>query len=147
MRPATDLADYVAGFVAPEGTFGVTGEPPSFTFAVSLGATDRESCALLRAYFGVGRIRAYPRRRDHFDDEIRFQVRKLRDLVEVIVPHMDEHLPPSHKRDQYLAWRATLLDYWEHGARRRRPCTVPGCDALQRAKGMCRRHYYERFGA
>jgi hypothetical protein len=38
--------------------------------------------------------------------------------VEVVVPFMDEHLPPSHKRGQYLAWRAELVDYWEHRARR-----------------------------
>jgi hypothetical protein len=59
---------------------------------------------------------------------------------------MDEHLPDSHKRTQYLVWRAQLLDYWEHRARRRRPCTVAGCEQPQRAKGVCRHHYYERYG-
>ena len=73
-------------------------------------------------------------------------MRRLRELVEVIVPFMDEHLPPSYKRDQYEVWRGALLDYWEHDARRRRPCTVVGCTVLQRAKGLCRRHYYEAFG-
>jgi hypothetical protein len=144
--PATDLANFVGGFVAAEGTFTTAGSPPSFTFAVALGAEDRQSCALLRAFFGIGHVVAYRRRRSHFDDEIRFQVRKLKDLVEVVVPFMDEHLPPSHKRDQYLVWRTKLVDYWEHAARRRRPCTVAGCDRPQRAKGVCRRHYYERFG-
>ena len=76
-----------------------------------------------------------------------FQVRKLKDLVDVVVPFMDEHLPASHKREQYLVWRAQLLDYWEHRARRRRACTVEGCEKPQRAKGVCRGHYYERFGS
>lgn len=147
MPPATDLADFLGGFVAAEGTFVVSGNPPSFTFAVALGATDRGSCALARWLFETGKIDAYERRRGHFDDEIRFQVRKLRDLVEVVVPFMDEHLPPSHKREQYLAWREQLLDYWENRARRRRTCTVEGCDRPQRAKGVCRRHYYVRFGS
>lgn len=137
----------MGGFVAAEGTFVVSGIRPSFTFAVALGATDRESCALLRAVLGVGHVRAYQRRRAHFDDEICFQVRKLAELVEVIVPFMDEHLPASHKREQYLAWRAELLDHWEHRARRRRTCTVPGCTSPRRAKGLCRHHYYERFGS
>ena len=38
-----------------------------------------------------------------------FIVRRMRDLVEVIVPFMDEHLPPSYKRDQYEVWRTALL--------------------------------------
>jgi hypothetical protein len=146
VRPATDLADHLGGFVAAEGTFGVSWSPPKFHFVVGLGATDRTSCASLRAVLGVGHIYAYKRRQAHFDDEVVFAVRKMKDLVEVVVPFMDEHLPPSHKREQYLARRTQLLDYWEHSARRRRPCTVEGCDAPQRAKGVCRHHYYERYG-
>lgn len=146
MRPATDLADFVVGFVAAEAAFVVAGEPPSFTFVITLGASDRESCALLRGYLGLGQLFAYRRRKRHYDDEVRFQVRRLRDLVEVVVPFMDAHLPPSHKREQYLVWRAQLIDYWEHRARRRRPCTVDGCDKPRRAKGVCRGHYYGRFG-
>jgi hypothetical protein len=145
--PATDLANFIAGFTAAEGTFVVSGEPPSFTFAIALGGADRESCSLLRCALDVGQIAAYKRRRPHFDDEVRFQVRRLKDLVEVVVPFMDEHLPSSHKREQYLVWRAQLLDYWVHRARRRRPCTVEGCDRPQRAKGVCLQHYYERFGS
>lgn len=146
MPPATDVAAFIGGFVAAEGSFVKSGRPPTFTFAIALGAADRGSCALMRSQFGIGHVSAYRRRQEHFDDEICFQVRRLKHLVEVIVPFMDEHLPPSHKREQYLAWRAELLDYWENHARRRRCCTVEGCDAPQRAKGVCRRHYYERFG-
>jgi hypothetical protein len=70
----------------------------------------------------------------------------MKDLGEVVVPFMDEHLPPSHKREQYLVWRAQSLDYWEHRARRRRPCTIEGCAQPQRAKGVCRHHYFKRHG-
>jgi hypothetical protein len=105
VQPATDLADFFAGFVAAEGTFVASGDRPTFTFAVCLGSADRSSVNTLRATLGVGHVRAYRRRQAHFDDEVVFVVRKLRDLVEVIVPFMDEHLPPSHMRDQYLAWR------------------------------------------
>ncbi len=78
-------------------------------------------CELARAAFGVGGIVRSPRRKAHYDDEVAFQVQSLWDLVEVVVPFMDEHLPPCHKRDQYLAWRAALLDYWEHPPRKRPP--------------------------
>jgi hypothetical protein len=137
--PATeDWAAYIAGFVAAEGTFVRCGTPPTFTFAVALGATDADTCEMMHEYFGVGAVRAYPRRKAHYDDEVCFSVRALRDLVGVIVPFMDEHLPPSYKREQYEVWRAALLDYWQHGMRRRRPCTISGCDRPQRAKGLCR---------
>jgi hypothetical protein len=143
--PATDLSAYVSGFVAAEATFTVTGSPPSFTFAISLGAQDRASCALACQLFDRGHAWAYPRRHAHFDDEVHFSVRKMKDLVEVVVPFMDEHLPPSHKREQYLVWRAQLLDYWKHDAKRRRPCTIDGCERLQRAKGLCRQHYFQQY--
>jgi hypothetical protein len=112
---------------------------------VALGADDQEMVDLLHEALGCGRVTWRPRRRPHFDDEVTFTVRRMRDLVEVIVPFMDEHLPPSYKRDQYEVWRGLLLEHWEHGMRRRRPCTVVGCTHLQRAKGLCRHHYYEAF--
>jgi hypothetical protein len=141
---ATETAPFLAGFVAAEGTFSFVA-PRWFCFAVTLGAADADSCRLLHQFLCVGSLHTYGRRRPHYDDEIRFQVRRLGDLVEVVVPFMDEHLPPSHKRDQYLVWRSHLLDYWEHRARRRRPCRVEGCTELTRAKGLCRRHYFAEF--
>ena len=69
-------------------------------------------------------------------------IQSLRQLIEIVVPFMDEHLPPSYKRQQYLAWKARLLDYWEHRAKRVRPCTVEGCDEPRRAHGLCRHHLY-----
>jgi hypothetical protein len=121
LHPATRssaVGNYLAGFVAAEGTFtraivdgGVNGPRQTFTFAIALGASDREMCELLRAFLGVGRVRWYPRRKAHYDDEVVYSVRAFRDLIDVVVPFMDEHLPPSHKRVQYEAWRTELLAY------------------------------------
>jgi hypothetical protein len=113
---------------------------------VALGAADAGMCALLHEFLEVGHVRRYPRRRDHYDDEVVWVVRSLRELIEVVVPFLDEHLPASYKRDQYLVWRADLLAYWDGRAKRRRECTVEGCDRAQRAKGLCRRHYYAAYG-
>jgi hypothetical protein len=101
----------------------------------------------LHDHLGCGRIARHGRRKPHYDDEVVFVVKRLRDLVEVIVPFMDEHLPPSYKRDQYQVWRAALVDYWQRGARRpgRRPCTIAGCDRPQRAKELCRHHYFKEY--
>jgi hypothetical protein len=97
-------------------------------------------------FFGVGKVRWFARRQAHFDDEARWTVRRLPDLVAVIVPFMDAHLPRSRKRSQYERWRAALLEYWEHGAKRRRPCAIDGCGALSRAYGLCRQHMYDVHG-
>ncbi len=136
-------AAWLAGFVAAEGTFTQAGSPPTFSFCVGLGASDSESCIRLHEFFGVGSIHFSPRRKPHFDNEIQFSVRALPDLINVIVPFMDEHLPSSYKRRQYLQWREKLLDYWEHRAKRPRPCTVPGCETIRRAHGYCRKHLFE----
>ena len=135
----------VAGFVAAEGCFTTKGRQ-AFRFEVGLGSADTAMCLDLQQFFGVGHTFAYARRQPHYDDEVTYAVQSLRDLVEVIVPFMDEHLPPCHKRVQYEAWRRELVDYWDHKAKRRRPCTVDGCDRPRRAKGLCRQHYYAAHG-
>jgi hypothetical protein len=146
VRRATDESAFAAGFVAAEGTFIATGTPPTFTFAVRLGAADGETCHWLQGLLGAGFVRSYGRRKAHYDDEVCFAVRRLEDLVEIVVPFMDSYLPPCHKRTQFEDWKRQLLDYWEWEARRRRPCSSPGCSSPQQAKGFCRRHYYQAFG-
>lgn len=138
------VGSFIGGFVAAEGCFTWNGDR-LFMFEVALGATDAGMVELMHEFFGVGRVGFGRRRKAHYDDETYLHVRKTQDLVEVIVPFMDEHLPPSYKREQYEAWRAALLDHWEHRASRRRPCTVAGCDRPQKGRGVCRHHYFALY--
>lgn len=119
MQPAGDLAAFLGGFVVAEGCFTRVGER-RFAFTLGLGSRDRELCEALPGQFGVGRVHTHRRRQPHYQDEVTYAVGSLADLVEVIVPFMDEHLPPSYKREQYLVWREALLDYWNAKARRPR---------------------------
>lgn len=82
----------------------------------------------------------------HYDDEIAFQVRRLSDLVHVIVPFMETHLPCSYKREQFESWSRELNAYWEVSAKRVRPCAIEGCEERQRAHGLCRRRLYRLRG-
>ena len=99
-------------------------------------------CELLLDYLAVGHIHQSPRRKPHYDDEVSFAIGALGDHLAITIPFMDEHLPESHKRTQYLAGRAELLDHWEHRAKRRRPCMVDGCEKPRRAHGYCREHLW-----
>lgn len=142
----SEQAAWLGGFVAAEGNFGVYQSGHSskkFVFKVELGARDPLPLEQLRRVLKVGRIEYLGRRKDHYDAAARFRVISLRDQVSVIVPFMDEHLPPSFKRQQYLAWREELFDYWEHHAKRVRPCSKEGCETPRRAHGLCRRHLYQ----
>lgn len=140
------LAPFLAGVTAAEGSFFRTGTPPKFVFAVGLGAVDASTCELFRTYLGVGNIIFFPRRKPHYDDEVTFSVQSMRDHLAATIPFMDGHLPESYKRQQYLAWRAELLEYWERSAKRRRPCTVDSCEAPRRAHGLCRQHLWSVRG-
>jgi hypothetical protein len=145
--PATEaLASFIGGFVAAEGTFVQTGPRPRFRFAVALGAIDNATCWTLRAYFGCGSVVGSPHRKPHYDDECAFIIQGIRDHLRVTIPFMDEHLPASYKREQYLAWRDRLLEHWEHDAKRVRPCAAAGCDEPRRAHGLCRHHLYVARG-
>jgi len=147
VQPDTDsLATFLVGFVAAEGCFSGTSKGNRFILEVGLGASDREMCEALRCFLGIGHVYDSPRRKPHYDDESAFHVMALRELIEVVVPFMDAHLPPSYKREQYLAWRERLLDYWEQRAKRVRSCIVEGCEKPRRAHGLCRHHLYSRLG-
>lgn len=130
--------------MAAEGCFTTsqTQSQSRFAFRVGLGAVDTAVCEMLRHVLGVGYLAPFSRRKPHYDDEVAFVVTRLRDLVEVVVPFMDAHLPASHKRVQYEAWRSDLLSYWELQARRRRTCRLGGCTTLARAHGLCRAHLW-----
>jgi hypothetical protein len=144
VKRAGDLAAFVGGFTAAEGCFVVSGR--RFFFAIGLGASDASTCELLVQFFGGGAVYCSPPRKAGNDGEVNYRVLRLSDLVDVVVPFMDEHLPPSYKRQQFLAWRARLLEYWETDAKRRRTCSVEGCDETRRAKGVCRHHHDAQFG-
>lgn len=142
--PVTELAAHVAGFIVARATSARTaqrrgsGSPSGWRQQTGARATSCSSCSR-RHHHGDAPPSGPPRR------ELA-GAGAPRALVHVVVPFMDHHLPPSHKREQYVTWRALLLEYWDYGARRVRPCTHHGCEAPRRCKGLCRHHYYLGFG-
>jgi hypothetical protein len=143
---AERFAAFIAGFTVAEGTFVASGAR-RFAFAIAVAADDDLLCEQIRDFLGVGRVYRSRRRQAHYHDETAYRVQSLKHLVEFIVPFMDEHLPRSYKREQYIEWRTRLMDYWANRARRRHECAEDGCAMPVRAKGLCRRHYYRAYRA
>ena len=102
-----DVADFLAGFVAAEGCFAHSGA--RFRLAVALADDDVAGVELLRAFTGVGTICRSPPRSERTKGAVIWAVQSRVELLDVVVPWLDDHLAPCHKRQQYEAWRAALL--------------------------------------
>jgi hypothetical protein len=89
-----DVASYISGFVDGEGCFCISFHPsmrhrfgwevrPSFS--VSQNADRAELLYVLRERWKCGHIRP-----DRSDKTLKYEVRRVRDLVEIILPHFRE---------------------------------------------------------
>ena len=99
-----DLASYISGFVDGEGCFCVSFQPgerhrfgwevrPSFS--VSQNADRSEVLLLMQQHFGCGSIRP-----DRSDKTLKYEVRRLDDLVGRIIPFFEANpLISSKQRD------------------------------------------------
>jgi hypothetical protein len=86
-----DLASYISGFVDGEGCFCVSFVPSKRhrfgwevrpSFSVSQNGDRAELLFAIQRLWGCGFIRP-----DRSDKTLKFEVRKVRDLVEIVIPH------------------------------------------------------------
>jgi hypothetical protein len=101
---AMDLASYISGFVDGEGCFCVSFIPSKRhrfgweirpSFSVSQNGDRAELLYTIQKLWGCGFIRP-----DRSDKTLKFEVRKVRDLVEVVLPHFRAYpLVSSKQRD------------------------------------------------
>ena len=99
-----DLSAYFAGFVDGEGCFTVSFSPRSTlligwevrpSFSVSQNADRSEVLLLMQQHFGCGSIRP-----DRSDKTLKYEVRRLDDLVGRIIPFFEANpLISSKQRD------------------------------------------------
>ena len=104
--PRTDLATYISGFVDGEGCFCVSFQPsrrhrfgwevrPSFS--VSQNAERAELLTILLELWGCGSIRP-----DRSDKTLKFEVRRLADLNDRVLPHVRSHPLISSKQSDVV---------------------------------------------
>lgn len=102
-----DFASYVSGYVDGEGCFCVSFIPSKRhrfgwevrpSFSVSQNADRAELLHMLQKHWGCGFIRP-----DRSDKTLKFEVRKIRDLIETVLPHFRAApLLSSRQRDVEL---------------------------------------------
>jgi hypothetical protein len=147
----------LGGLVAGEGSFLVTRRLPPFAdgterrrfvFAIAMADRDRTVIEVLRAFVGGGSIRTEPPRREGWQPTCTLSIGSNRQHLRTTIPFYDRYLVTSAKREQYLDWKAELLDYlrahptqWGKGPS---PCRI--CGKPVRGRGLCRSHYYEETG-
>jgi hypothetical protein len=93
------LLGYAMGLVVGEGSFNWDGRQPALS--VRLHARDPEPLRLLEQIFGGRTYGPYESQGRHYS------VWHLRGgALRQALPVLERYLPPSHKREQFLVWRA-----------------------------------------
>ena len=97
--------NYISGYVDGEGSFLISFSPreklltglevrPSFS--VSQRGDRSEVLSQMKSYFGCGGIRF-----NKYDQTKRYEVRSLKNLIEVIIPHFKRHKLLSSKNKDF----------------------------------------------
>lgn len=101
-----ELANYFSGYVDGEGCFSVSfskrpkllvGWEVKPSFCVGQNFDRREVLDLMMTYFGCGHIR-----RDWGDRTLKYEVRKLDDLLTKVIPHFRAYPLKSAKHKDFL---------------------------------------------
>jgi len=104
------IAEYISGYVDGEGCFSVSftkrqrfkvGWETKPSFSVSQNHDRAEVLYLMQNYFGgIGFMR-----RDMSDQTLKYEVRRLDDLLEKIIPHFESYPLMSSKHKDFLLFK------------------------------------------
>src|SRR5436190_5946758 len=117
------LSAYISGYADGEGCFTVSIAPRATltvgwevrpSFSVSQNGDRAEVLHALQAYFGCGSIRP-----DRSDKTLKWETRRLDDLVERVIPHFKTWplLSGKHKDFERLAAVCELMAVGDHRSR------------------------------
>src|SRR5436305_12024956 len=117
------LSAYISGYADGEGCFSISIAPRATlavgwevrpSFSVSQNGDRAEVLYALQAYFGCGSIRP-----DRSDKTLKWETRKLDDLVERVVPHFIRYplLSAKHLDFERFAFVCRLMADGEHRSR------------------------------
>ena len=101
-----DFASYITGFTDGEGTFSISfslrnkmrlGIETRPSFSISQHMRSLSSLKQIQQYFGVGAIRFSAR-----DNNYKYEVRSIKDLKSVIIPHFEAYPLKTSKLNDYV---------------------------------------------
>ncbi len=108
------IADYISGYIDGEGCFSVSftkrqrfivGWETKPSFSVSQNHDRAEVLYQIQSYFGgIGFMR-----RDMSDKTLKYEVRKLDDLLNKIIPHFERYSLISSKNKDFLLFQKICL--------------------------------------
>jgi hypothetical protein len=118
------LSAYISGYVDGEGCFTVSISPRAKlrvrwevrpSFSVSQNGDRAEVLYALQAYFGCGSIRP-----DRSDQTLKWETRRLGDILETVIPHFEQWPLMSGKGRDFERF-AQICRLMAEGAHRSRP--------------------------
>ena len=106
LAPRMDFGSYVSGYVDGEGCFCVSFQPSKRhrfgweirpSFSVSQNAERAELLHMIKSTWECGSIRP-----DRSDKTLKFEVRKIRDLIRQVLPHFRNYPMYSSKQSDFM---------------------------------------------
>jgi hypothetical protein len=138
------LSAYISGYVDGEGCFTVSISPRAKLLAgwevrpslsVSQNGDRAEVLHALRAYFGCGSIRP-----DRSDKTLKWESRRLEDLLGRVIPHFERYPLLSGKRCDFESF-AAVCRLMADGAHRSRPGLIEIVELARTMNPSGRRRY------
>ena len=100
-----EFASYISGFTDGEGCFSISfSKRPKLKtkievrpgFSLSQHKRNLDVLQKIKSYFGVGNIR-YSKR----DSNYKYEVRSIKDLISIIIPHFEKYPLLTSKKDDF----------------------------------------------
>src|SRR5206468_956993 len=138
------LSAYISGYADGEGCFTVSISPRAKlhvgwevrpSFSVSQNGDRAEVLHVIQAYFGCGSIRP-----DRSDKTLKWETRRLGDLVDRIIPHFEQWPLISAKRHDFDAF-AAVCRFAAEGVHRTRPGLIEIVELVRRMNPSGKRRY------
>ena len=107
------IAEYISGYVDGEGCFSISftkrikfriGWETKPSFSVSQNHDRAEVLYLMKNYFNAGFMR-----RDFSDRTLKFEIRRLDDLLEKVIPHFEKYPLLSGKQKDFELFKKVCL--------------------------------------
>ncbi len=108
-----NIAEYISGYVDGEGCFSVSftkrtrflvGWETKTSFSVSQNHDRAEVLYLMQKYFDSGYMR-----RDSSDNTLKYEIRRIDDLIEKVIPHFKKYPLFSGKQNDFLYFEKICL--------------------------------------